>query len=296
MKTAWQRLIRFVATDGRTLYGEPILSNPDFDLGNTTRETGLKAKVISGTDLYDTTGATKVTEETVTVQKLLGPLSQEDVPIVRCIGLNYKTHIKEAGRSPPPFPSLFFKPNTSIHDHDADVVIPKIAQDDQADYEGELCVVIGKDAKDVSESEALDYVAAYTAGNDISSRKLQRNPEFAGRVPQWSFSKGFDTYAPLGPALVSAAVIREPERLKLKTVVDGELRQDTELADLLFTVPYIISYLSSGTTLKKGTVIMTGTPGGVGAGMNPPKYLVPGTKMEVNISEIGTLRNGVKFA
>lgn len=92
MKTAWQRLIRFVATDGRTLYGEPILSNPDFDLGNTTRETGLKAKVISGTDLYDTTGATKVTEETVTVQKLLGPLSQEDVPIVRCIGLNYKTH------------------------------------------------------------------------------------------------------------------------------------------------------------------------------------------------------------
>lgn len=92
MKTAWQRLIRFVATDGRTLYGEPILSNPDFDLGNTTRETGLKAKVISGTDLYDTTGATKVTEETVTVEKLLGPLSQEDVPIVRCIGLNYKTH------------------------------------------------------------------------------------------------------------------------------------------------------------------------------------------------------------
>lgn len=122
--------------------------------------------------------------------------------------------------------------------------------------------MIGKDAKDVSESEALDYVAAYTAGNDISSRKLQRNPEFAGRVPQWSFSKGFDTYAPLGPALVSAAVIREPERLKLKTLVDGELRQDTEVADLLFTVPYIISYLSSGTTLKKGTVIMTGTPGG----------------------------------
>lgn len=100
MKTAWQRLIRFVATDGRTLYGEPILSNPDFDLGNTTRETGLKAKVISGTDLYDTTGATKVTEETVTVQKLLGPLSQEDVPIVRCIGLNYKTHSKYPYVSP----------------------------------------------------------------------------------------------------------------------------------------------------------------------------------------------------
>ncbi|GME37370.1 Fumarylacetoacetate hydrolase [Neofusicoccum parvum] len=296
MKTAWSRLIRFVATDGRTLYGEPILPSADFDLGNTTAETDLKAKVISGKDLYDTTGATKVTEEIVTVQKLLGPLAQEDVPIVRCIGLNYKTHIKEAGRSPPPFPSLFFKPNTSIHEHGADVVIPKIAQDDQADYEGELCIVIGKDAKDVPEAAALDHVAAYTAGNDISSRKLQRDPAFAGRVPQWGFSKGFDTYAPLGPALVAAQLVADPARLRLKTVVDGEVRQDTEVADLLFTVPYIVAYLSSGTTLKKGTVIMTGTPGGVGAGLTPPKYLVPGTKMEVSISEIGTLRNGVKFA
>lgn len=296
MRTAWQRLIRFVATDGRTLYGEPILPSPDFDLGNTTAGTGLKAKVIAGTDLFDTTGATKVSEEVVTVQKLLGPLAQEDVPIVRCIGLNYKTHIKEAGRTPPPFPSLFFKPNTSIHDHDADVVIPRIAQDDQADYEGELCVVIGKEAKDVSEAEALDYVAAYTAGNDISSRKLQRDPAFAGRVPQWGFSKGFDTYAPIGPALVSSNVIGDPAALHLKTVVDGEVRQDTEVADLLFTVPHIVSYLSSGTTLKKGTVIMSGTPGGVGAGLSPAKYLVPGTKMEVHISSIGTLRNGVNFA
>ncbi|KAH7028667.1 hypothetical protein B0J12DRAFT_683338 [Macrophomina phaseolina] len=296
MRTAWQRLIRFVATDGRTLYGEPILPSPDFDLGNTRPDTNLKAKIISGKDLFDTTGATHVTEEIVTVQKLLGPLAQEDVPIVRCIGLNYKTHIKEAGRTPPPFPSLFFKPNTSIHDHDADVIIPKIAQDDQADYEGELCVVIGKDAKDVSEAEALDYVAAYTAGNDISSRKLQRDPALAGRVPQWGFSKGFDTYAPIGPVLVSSQLIEDPSVLRLRTIVDGEVRQDTEIADLLFTVPHIVSYLSNGTTLKKGTVIMTGTPGGVGAGLNPPKYLVPGTKLEVQIPRIGTLRNGVQFA
>lgn len=92
MRTAWQRLIRFVATDGRTLYGEPILPSPDFDLGNTRPDANLKAKIISGKDLFDTTGATHVTEEIVTVQKLLGPLAQEDVPIVRCIGLNYKTH------------------------------------------------------------------------------------------------------------------------------------------------------------------------------------------------------------
>jgi 2-keto-4-pentenoate hydratase/2-oxohepta-3-ene-1,7-dioic acid hydratase in catechol pathway len=174
--------------------------------------------------------------------------------------------------------------------------------------------VLGKDAKDVPESEALEYVAAYTVGNDISTRKLQRDQKLAGPVPQWGFSKGFDTFAPLGPVLVSSSLIPDPSKLQLKTTVDGELRQASGTDDLLFSVPYLISYLSSGTTLQKGSVIMTGTPGGkkhqgcrdicsdtyvttgVGAGLKPPKYLVPGTKMEVYISEIGTLRNGVDFA
>lgn len=180
-------------------------------------------------------------------------------------------------------------------------------------------MVIGRDAKDVSESEALDYVAAYTAGNDISSRKWQRDPAKAGGVPQWGFSKGFDTYAPLGPVLVSSTLIPDPSTLHLKTIVDGELRQNAGLDDLVFSVSRLIAHLSSGTTLQKGSVIMTGTPGGehcdlfclflfrvklnanlyivgVGAGLKPPKYLVPGTSMEVNISTIGTLRNGVDFA
>lgn len=156
--------------------------------------------------------------------------------------------------------------------------------------------MIGRDCKDVSEADALSYVAAYTAGNDISSRKLQRDPAFAGRVPQWGFSKGFDTFAPLGPALVNASLIGDPAKLDLKTIVDGEVRQSESVSDLLFGCANIISYLSNGTTLQKGSVIMTGTPGGVGAGMNPPKWLVPGTKMEVQISKIGTLKNGVKFA
>jgi 2-keto-4-pentenoate hydratase/2-oxohepta-3-ene-1,7-dioic acid hydratase in catechol pathway len=123
-------------------------------------------------------------------------------------------------------------------------------------------VVIGRDAKDVSEADALTYVAAYTAGNDISSRKLQRDPALAGGVPQWGFSKGFDTFAPLGPVLVSSALIPKPAELKLQTRIDGELRQNTSLDDLVFSVPNIISYLSQGSTLEKGTVIMTGTPGG----------------------------------
>ncbi|KAH6877158.1 hypothetical protein B0T10DRAFT_447987 [Thelonectria olida] len=296
MKVAWDRLMRFVATDGRVLYGEPILVSPDVDLGDTAENTGLQAKVIQGDDLYDTSGSTKVTSEVVTVKKLLGPLAPSDVPILRCVGLNYATHIREAGRKQPPFPSIFFKPSTTIADHGVPVVIPKIAQDEQADYEGELVVVIGKDAKNVSESEALDYVAAYTAGNDISSRKWQRDPALAGGVPQWGFSKGFDTYAPLGPVLVSSKLLPDPSKLHLRTIVDGELRQDARLDDLVFSIPKLIAHLSSGTTLQKGSVIMTGTPGGVGAGLNPPKYLVPGTAMAVNISGIGTLRNGVEFS
>ena len=122
--------------------------------------------------------------------------------------------------------------------------------------------MIGKDAKDVTEAEALDYVAAYTAGNDVSSRKLQRDPAFAGRIPQWGFSKGFDTFAPLGPCLVNSALIEDPAKLELKTIVNGEVRQQEMVADLLFGCANLISYLSTGTTLQKGSIIMTGTPGG----------------------------------
>lgn len=281
MKVTWDRLIRFVATDGRVLRGEPILPNPDFDLGQTTEATNMRAKVIDGDDIYDESGATLVTDEIVTVKQLLGPLAQEDVDILRCVGLNYAKHswsrlsrssidvrllthvaVKEAGRNPPPFPFIFFKPTTCITDHEADIIIPKIAQDDQADYEGELCIVIGKDAKDVPMEKAMDYIAAYTCGNDISSRKLQRDPKLAGGVPQWGFSKGFDTFAPLGPCLVRAGLIPDPKALLLKTIIDGEVRQEEYISDLLFDCAYLVSYLSSGTTLRKGSVIMTGTPGG----------------------------------
>ncbi|KAJ5373429.1 hypothetical protein N7517_005435 [Penicillium concentricum] len=295
MSLPWKRLIRFIATDGRTLRGEPILPTPTTDLGFITESDKLQARVIEGDDLYDTTGKTHVTDEIVSVKTVLGPLAQTDVPIIRCVGLNYAKHIKEAGRTPPPFPFIFFKPNTTIHDHGAPVAIPQIAQDSQADYEGELCLVIGRDAKNVSQENALSYVAAYTVGNDISARKLQRSPELAGRVPQWGFSKGFDTFAPLGPCLVAASEIADPSKLLLKTIVDGEVRQEEYIADLLFDCAYLVSYLSQGTTLQKGSVIMTGTPGGVGAGLSPPKYLVPGTQMDVVIDGIGTLRNGVVF-
>ncbi|KAJ5662858.1 hypothetical protein N7507_003589 [Penicillium longicatenatum] len=297
MSLPWKRLIRFEAVDGRILRGEPILpENKEIDLGFVTEADQLKAKVLVGDDIYDTTGRTKLTAEMVLVKKILSPLAQSDVPILRCVGLNYAKHIKESGRKPPPFPFIFFKPATTIHDHGEAVVIPQIAQNDQADYEGELCIVIGKDAKNVPVEEALNYIAAYTAGNDVSSRKLQRDSAYAGVVPQWGFSKGFDTFAPLGPVLVAASEIADPSLLHLKTIIDGEVRQEEGVSDLLFDCKYLISYLSQGTTLQKGSVIMTGTPGGVGAGLNPPKYLTPGTQMDVFVSQIGTLRNNVVFA
>ena len=156
-------------------------------------------------------------------------------------------------------------------------------------------IVIGKDAKNIPPESALDYVAGYTAGNDVSSRKHQRDPAFAGSIPQWGFSKGFDGYAPLGPCLVSTALIPDPSTLHLKTLVDGEVRQDSPLDDLLFDCAYMVSYLSTGTTLQKGTVIMTGTPGGVGASFKPPRYLKPGNVVEVSIQGIGVLRNHIEF-
>lgn len=157
MNVAWERLIRFVSTDDLVLLGEPILPHPEFDLGNTDADTRLQARVIHGDDIYDTTGSTYVTDEIVNVKKLLGPLQPRDVPIIRCVGLNYATHswslimrlgdktcfaddntVREAGRQVPPFPSIFFKPSTSVIGHNENVIVPKIAQDDQADYEGEL--------------------------------------------------------------------------------------------------------------------------------------------------------------
>jgi 2-keto-4-pentenoate hydratase/2-oxohepta-3-ene-1,7-dioic acid hydratase in catechol pathway len=184
-----------------------------------------------------------------------------------------------------------------LNDHNAPIVIPKIAQDNQADYEGELCFIISRDAKDVPESDAYSYIGGYLAGNDVSSRKLQRDPLLAGTVPQWNFSKGFDTYAPLGPQLVSTRVIPDPHALHLRTIVNGEQRQSEGIDDLCFRIPRLVSYCSQGTTLKRGTVFMTGTCAGVGYAMATPQFLKPGDKVEVRLwPEIGTLKNEVVYA
>lgn len=155
--------------------------------------------------------------------------------------------------------------------------------------------MIGKDGKDIPETDALDYVAAYTTGNDVSARDWQREPGKAGPVPQWCFSKSFDKYAPLGPCLVSTKVLGEAYNLRLKTMVNGEVRQESNTSDLCFGVRQLVAFCSQGQTLQKGSLIMTGTPGGVGLFMKPPGFLKDGDMVCVEICGIGSVRNRMVF-
>lgn len=190
--------------------------------------------------------------------------------------------------------AVFSKPATTIAGPTEAIPIPRIAQE-QCDYEGEFTIVIGKDAKDISPEEALEYVAAYTIGNDVSARDWQREASKAGPVPQWSFSKSFDKYAPIGPCLVSAKVLGAADNLQLTTSVNGEVRQSGNTADLCFGVRDLVAFCSQGQTLKAGSLIMTGTPGGVGLFMKPPQFLKDGDEVVVEIESIGKIKNKMEF-
>jgi len=155
--------------------------------------------------------------------------------------------------------------------------------------------VIGRSGKNIKKEDAISYVAGYTSSNDVSARTWQRDPAYAGGVPQWSFAKSFDTFAPLGPMLVSPSVVGAADSLRLRTLVNGEVRQDSNTNDLLFNVAYIISFLSQGSTLQKGTVIMTGTPDGVALGMSPPKWLQNGDVVQVEIEHLGSCVNKIVY-
>ena len=189
---------------------------------------------------------------------------------------------------------MFAKPGTAVAGPLEVIPVCSIAQA-QCDYEGELTVLIGKDAKDVAEKDALEYVAAYTTGNDLSTRDWQREADKAGPIPQWTFSKSFDKYAPLGPCLVSRDELGGADNLELKVTVNGELRQSSNTADLCFGVRQLIAFCSQGQTLQKGSLIMTGTPGGVGLFMKPPQFLKDGDVVTTEIERIGKISNQIKF-
>lgn len=289
--TSWDRLVRYVsAIDGEVRYGEPLITTDDADIAALAKNGELQVTVFNG----DNALSVQSTGDKDTPKTLLGPLRPQEVPIIRCAGLNYKTHIKETGRAFPECPTIFTKPSLAVADHGAPVPIPKVAQQ-QVDYEGELVVLIGRDAYDVKAEDALDYVAAYTVGDDVSARDWQREPGKAGVVPQWSFSKSFDKYAPLGPVLVSSKVLGAADQQELRTYVNGELRQQGGTGDLCHGVRQLVAFCSQGQTLQKGSLIMTGTPGGVGLFMKPPNFLKNGDEVEVEITGIGKLRHSIEF-
>jgi 2,4-diketo-3-deoxy-L-fuconate hydrolase len=204
-----------------------------------------------------------------------------------CIGLNYVDHARETGATPPPEPVIFMKSTTALCGPNDSIVIPKNSK--KTDWEVELAVVIGKRASYVSEADALDYVAGYVLHNDVSEREFQIE-----RSGTWDKGKGCDTFAPLGPWLVTPDEIKDINKLRLWLTVNGKTMQDGTTANLIFNIPFLISYTSQFMTLLPGDVISTGTPAGVGLGMKPNVYLQPGDVVELGIDGLGTARQNVK--
>lgn len=216
--------------------------------------------------------------------KILPPISQPEKII--CVGLNYIDHCKETGMEPPSSPVIFSKyANAIIGQNDA-IELP--VNSNEVDFEAELTIVIGKEAKRVTEEEANEYVFGYTIMNDISARDLQF------KDGQWSRGKTADTFAPIGPFVVTHNEVEDPHDLAISLELNGELMQDSNTSNLIFTVPQIVSFLSQSMTLKPGDLIATGTPPGVGMGRNPKVWLKNGDQINVTIEKIGTLSNNVK--
>ncbi|KAJ9155034.1 Fumarylacetoacetate hydrolase domain-containing protein 2 [Pleurostoma richardsiae] len=283
---SFNRLVRFAPKgDGKAvLIGEPV--DPNVDVGKAVRDgEEVKVKVFSGSSVLSPGSPTDKVE---VIDRILSPLAHEEVGTIRCIGLNYKEHAAEGGFSIPDVPTVFLKPAHALADPwPAPTIIPKhTLADDSADFESELAVVLGRPAKNVSEADALSYVLGYTAANDVSSRVSQLN------TTQWSYSKGYDTSCPIGPALVSAAAMPDPSSFRLRGLKNGDVVQDTGLDDLIFNIPKLVSFLSQGTTLPAGTLILTGTPAGIGWARKPRVLLHEGDEFVVEVSpHIGSLYN-----
>jgi len=204
---------------------------------------------------------------------------------VIAIGLNYKDHAAEAGVPLPESPVLFTKFTTSLIPSGAEIVLPKGVT--QLDWEAEFAVVIGKRASRVSEADAMSYVSGYTCMNDVTDREAQ------SKDGQWVRSKSYDTFGPIGPVVIPASDIPDPHNLKIEARLNGETVQSSNTKNLIFNVPFLISYISQTITLEPGDVITTGTPHGIGGARKPPIFMKPGDVIEIEIEKIGILRNTV---
>jgi 2-keto-4-pentenoate hydratase/2-oxohepta-3-ene-1,7-dioic acid hydratase in catechol pathway len=218
--------------------------------------------------------------------KLLPPVPHPEKVI--CIGLNYADHAAESGAAIPSEPVVFNKFPTSIRGHGDPIILPKIS--DQVDYEAELVVVIGVGGRNISRDQAYAHVAGYCCGCDVSARDWQlRKPG-----GQWLLGKSFDSFAPLGPELITADEIENPGALDIALRLNGQTMQQSNTSQLIFPIDQLVAYISGICTLKAGDVIFTGTPPGVGMARKPPVFLQPGDEVEVEIAQVGILRNVVR--
>lgn len=239
---------------------------------------GTMRDLIQTNDIQSVTQGVSYRMEDV---KLRSPLTNPEKII--CIGLNYHDHVIESNMQVPKVPVLFPKYNNCLIGHDDDVVIP--SEVTQCDYEVELAVVIGKTAKKVPLESAMDYVFGYTVLNDVSARDIQLNE------PQWTRGKAIDGFAPTGPWIVTADEVNNPGELGISLTLNGEIMQNSSTKELIFNIPYLISFLSNTITLQPGDIISTGTPPGVGMGRKPQVWLKHGDVVEATVEGIGTLRN-----
>lgn len=228
----------------------------------------------------------RVTDRVVSTGKLLAPL----IPVnILAIGLNYRKHAEEGGRGVPERPMLFLKGTNSLQNPGDPIELPTKLMSREVDYECELAVIIGRKCKNVSKAQALDYVFGYTAANDVSARDWQQR--LGGG--QFCQGKSFDTFCPLGPVLVTRDEIPDPNALQIRTILNGETMQDCSTSDMVFDVPTLIEFLSGSKTLLPGTVILTGTPHGVGFARKPPVFLKAGDTISIEVEKIGALTNPV---
>ncbi len=265
------RIIRFLDNDGVVHFGH------DYD-----PETGMAAVLESG--LF---GGVVETDRRIDVRKRLAPLEPRSV---LCIGLNYREHAEESDIPVPDQPVLFMKNPSAVQNPGDPIHLPGISDRPEVDYEAELAVVIGKTARNVSRERAMEYVQGFTAANDVSARHWQKH--LSGG--QWGRGKSFDTFCPLGPALVTPDELPDPQNLRIRAILNGEVMQDASTSDMIFPISELIANLSRDMTLVSGTVLLTGTPAGVGAARDPQVFLSDGDEITIEVEGIGELTNPVQ--
>ncbi|PWN86761.1 fumarylacetoacetate hydrolase [Acaromyces ingoldii] len=286
----WSRLIRFVsAEDGQVHYGQPI--EGDVDVGKAMEDgKRVKAHKIVGEKLpFDGQVDTKTV---LTVQKLLSPIDQHGCGgSLRLLGANYKVHVEEAGIPFPQEPIVMVTPRKSLGGP-GNISVPAFVHKDkdQLDYEAELAVVIRKDVKNVKKENALDYVLGYTGANDVTARFHQKSQA------QWNFAKGFDDFNPIGPVLVSNRCIADPQNIDFEGFLNGKSKQKSNTSDQIFGVAETIAFLSNGSTLEAGTIILMGTTSGIGYFSKPQSLIQNGDTFVVwHGDRIGSLINRFVF-